>query len=348
MKKTVVLIAALMSCCLAYSQEANSETSETYGEITVIPRLDLDANVAFGDKPYFDFGTSSLYTLFEGEFAEHFSFSVCNHWLSTDPGSLYKNTFHTDDLTWLDWATITGQFGNFFFTAGKDVLAVATSENWANDYDSHYQMNTYLWNCLQTYQWGARAGWASTDGNSQAGIQFTTSPFGEKINSGLFTFTAFGNHDFENASIMASATLIPTYFTGERLMLYALSGSYSFGDVKPGLDVFYQHTFSGKPNPDFPIESMSLRHFGAVASCEAQFNEKLGMLGKVTYERIDAVNRFTAGAALYYYPISGSSDLRLHGMVAFNDGLVSDEPRETATSLSFSIGATYFLKLTVF
>lgn len=339
MKKTVLLISALLSCCLAYSQEASVE-SGNHGELTIIPRVDFDAYVPFQNPREYasvDFGTTSLYTLFEGDFADHFSFSVCNHWLSTTPGDLYRNTFHSDECNWLDWATITGQFGNFFFTAGKDIIALATNENEANDYDSHYQMNTYLWNALQTYQWGGRVGWISSDESSQAGFQFTTSPAGEMFYSGKFTYTAFGSHDFENANLSASASFIRNYWEegtfGDRYTrLYAISGKYRFADFTPGLDVFY----------------MSTRHFGCSLTCEADFNDHLGILGKVSYERIANMNRFNdalaAGASLYWYPLKGSRDLRIHGMAAY--GNYSDGSYDPG--VSFSIGATYFFNITVF
>lgn len=341
MKKTVSLIVALLCCSLAFSQEASVESEGNHGEITIIPRVDVDANIPLHTKEplanVVDFGLTSLYTLFEGDFADHFSFSVCNHWLSTDPGLLYSSTFHTDLCNWLDWATITGQFGNFFFTAGKDILALATNENEACDYDSHYQMNTYLWNGLQAYQWGGRVGWISSDESSQAGFQFTTSPAGEMFYSGKFAYTAFGGHDFENAALKASVTVLRNYLDKDDIgdkytRMYAISGKYRFADFTPGLDVFY----------------LSTRHLGFSLTFEADFNEKLSLFAKASYERLELTNRLAAGAALYWYPLNGSHDLRIHGMASYGTGSDYEDDVFDAIGLSFSVGATYFFNLTVF
>ena len=58
---------------------------------------------------YHNFGQTSLWTVFDGNLGEHFSFSVANHWLNFydsfgDTKALYQNTWRTDETNWVDWA----------------------------------------------------------------------------------------------------------------------------------------------------------------------------------------------------------------------------------------------------
>ena len=60
---------------------AASFAQENEHSFLVVPRL--EANPYIGGNQTFDMGNTSLYTLFEGELSETFSYSVMNHWLST-------------------------------------------------------------------------------------------------------------------------------------------------------------------------------------------------------------------------------------------------------------------------
>ena len=93
MKKLLVTAASMLLCFLALSQEAN-ELGGSSAELSVVAR----GEYLYGDP----LGNSSLYTLLDGSISEHFSYSIANHWLSSDPVSLYTNTFRSDDVNWLD------------------------------------------------------------------------------------------------------------------------------------------------------------------------------------------------------------------------------------------------------
>ena len=155
MKKTLALLAAISSCFCTYAQEA--ESADNTPELTIIPRVDVNPYIPVGNKGNagVDFSNTGLYTLFEGNIGEHFSYSMCNHWLSTDPKSLYQNTFRSDDTNWVDWANITYSTGCFSLTVGKDVLAIGGFELDAYDVDSHINLSSTFWNNIAMYQWGA-------------------------------------------------------------------------------------------------------------------------------------------------------------------------------------------------
>lgn len=313
MKKTVALIAALLSCCLAYSQEANYSDG-SHAELVIVPRLDADCLIPDGGKASVDLGMSSLYTFFDGELGQNLSFSISNHWLSAEPGSLYRNTFHSSECNWVDWANVTASLGNFYVTVGKDIMAVAMFELEPNDVDSHYQLNSGLWNTFQVYQWGASAGWTSNDEATTAGFQFSTSPFGAKFFSGHYAYTLFGQHDFDAASFKASATLMP----GDG-RLYAIGSKFNMADFTLGIDAFYC------------TDLMK----GVMASYNQDISDNLELTVKAGY---DTSIGLTGGAVLYWFPMADSKDLRFHAMASYGNWY----------ALNASIGLTYFLNITVF
>ena len=84
MKRTFALLVATLCYFCTYSQEAESVGNTP--ELTIIPRFDVNPHIPVGNKGKsdVDFANSSLYTLFEGNVGEHFSYSMSNHWVSTD------------------------------------------------------------------------------------------------------------------------------------------------------------------------------------------------------------------------------------------------------------------------
>ena len=193
MRRLIVLITAATLCGLAASaQEVSSEKGT----------LEVNATARFDANPYFplqkgagefdfSFSNTSIYTFIDGEFGKGFSYSISNHWLGVDwsllsPDDkltpLYKNSFHSDESTWLDWATLTYTLetenaGAWDFTVGKDVMAYALTEYDANDVDCHFDLSSKFWNENSAYQWGASIGWAAPNECSSLKLQVTSSPY---------------------------------------------------------------------------------------------------------------------------------------------------------------------------
>lgn len=87
MKKSIFLLCGMLCCFQAFSQEA--EESDT--QWLIIPRVDVNpyARLSSNGLKGFDWGSTSLYTTFDGGIGEsNFSYSVEAHWLSTDTKSL--------------------------------------------------------------------------------------------------------------------------------------------------------------------------------------------------------------------------------------------------------------------
>ena len=324
MKKFAVLFAALLQCFLAYSQEAESASGESSTQLLVIPRLDVTPD---------DLGDSALYSLFEGSFGDSpLSFSVANVWLSTEPASLYSNTFRSDELNWLNWAYINYNAGGFDFTLGKDCMSIGTFEIDAYDFDSYSLLSSSFWNELQVYQWGAKIGYSLPEELASFSLQASTSPFGEKpFSSGLFAYTARADAFLGANSLMLSASMMET---GASLYwLVALGDSFELGDFTIGIDA-YNASF-GKIS--FSDKS-AMPQLALAPSLKYDFGGKVTAMAKCIYENGPLGKSFTRGAAVEYFPLNSGRDLRLHAVIS----------RYTAGGEGYftgMLGVTYFFNL---
>lgn len=255
MKKLLLSLAALsLSCFLAYSQEA--EGAGSYAELKLIPRIELNpfftpGNTGDGSSGL-TFGNSSFYTLFEGAFSEHVSFTLSNHWLAlphfnyAETVNLYTNTLHSNCNNWLDFLKFDFTFGNWVFTVGKDCLATGGFEYDDWDVDVDYLLAgsldeekalicSNLWYNLPCYQWGIKAGYNIGESDFVA-LQACTSPFGERpFASGLYAFSAKwdSSHGPWSSMISLSAIGAPE---GRYSWLAAVSQRVEISDFTLGLD----------------------------------------------------------------------------------------------------------------
>ena len=122
MKRMFVLFAFLLLSCAYFAQDVKAQSE---GTLLIVPRLDLEPSYYGGESWSFDLGSTSLYTLFEGNLSKNLSFSVCNHWFAftsdiEDAAALYRMTGKASECNWVDWANLTLKLGNFFISAGKD------------------------------------------------------------------------------------------------------------------------------------------------------------------------------------------------------------------------------------
>ena len=144
MKKFLVVCAAATLCCsLVSAQEA--EDAGRGAELSIVPRLDAGIFRSYEDKSTsFNFGNTSLYTFFEGNISESWSFSLSNHWVASDWGatslqegigiptrdlySIYKPFGGEAANNFVDWAYITYAPGSFEFSLGKMPMIVGGFE----------------------------------------------------------------------------------------------------------------------------------------------------------------------------------------------------------------------------
>ena len=332
-----VLFAFLMLSCTTYVQDLKAQSE---GTLLVVPRLDLDPAYYGGESWGFDLGSTSLYTLFEGNISKNLSFSVCNHWFAftsdiEDAAELYRLTGKAYECNWVDWANLTLKLGNFFVSAGKDYMRVANFEIEEYDYNSHWQMNSFLWNNFQVYQWGGRVGWQNTDETLTVSLQMTTDPgmnrFFETSNLANYAYTFNTFYEGETVSVMGSVT-----HSGSWGWMGALGAKVGVTDVL---------TLCTDLNVTNFLKSGSL-------SLEAKVSDKLGLVGKVGYDAFSSnwdeyefAGRFFSGVLCNWYPLRDSEDLRVHFMVAPS---VTKTFLGSDTDLYLSAGATYFFEFNLF
>ena len=347
MKKTIVLIAALLSCCLAYSQEANS--SATQGDLTVIPRLCLDPAFYSGDGAEFSLGESALYTLFEGNLGEKFSFSFQNHWLSTYTADLYTNNFRPYAGNWMDVGYLKFHSGNFFVLGGKDALKVCNFENDEYDFDVHWQLCSQLWSNFNVYQWGGSTGYQNEDETTTIGVQFTASPQTLRPFEGGYSASVFADKEFDSSRLIAAALYVKNWTT-----IFSAGYQYYFDDLTVSLSG-YATTESASSccgifsvmkewdkldlTAKVGVESMSMGSPLSSYEVPGLWSSDL-VTASAAYAMLKVrCTDVYSGLILNWYPLAGSKDLRIHAMGGYNG---------TEGALLFSIGATYFLNINLF
>jgi len=198
MKKILVVCAAItLSCFLVRAQEAE-DTGRGAG-LSIIPRL--DAGILHSDETSFSFGNTSLYTLFEGNITENWSFSVANHWGASDWGgtsfedgiltptadlyNLYLPFSGESGNNFLDWAYITYAPGSWAFSLGKMPLIVGGFEFDEYDFDVNPMTTTLFWNTFTVYQYGASAAWTTPNEAHTFTAQVAANQFNNSVGFGV-------------------------------------------------------------------------------------------------------------------------------------------------------------------
>lgn len=346
MKKILALTVAVLCYFCTYSQEA--EASGNVPTLIISPRFEVNPYIRTGGGGHsgVDFGTSSLYTLFEGSVGDNFSYSMSNHWLSTYPKSLYQNAFRSDDVDFIDWLTLSYSVGRFTFTVGKDMLAIGGYELDPMDVDQHPTLCSTFWHNCAIYQWGGKVEYTTKDEASTVAFQFGTSPFGElPFKSKLFSYSLIWYGKYGCFAPIWSANLIE-YDRGCFVKMASLGNGFYFGDFGAEVDLMYKHL-----NYDGSNHELS-----AVAKFGYTLKDKVELFIKGGYEHRSGLDIFgyedefsfmptelsSRGFAFYgggvnYYPLRSSKDLRLHAVIAANT---------YSKSLALSIGATYHFNLT--
>lgn len=330
MKRLFVLFAFLMLSCAFYAQDAKAQSE---GTLLIVPRVEAEPLYSFSDRQWqFDMGNTSLYTVFDGNLGDYFSFSFSNHWFAftdsfNNTKDLYTNTWRADVNNWVDWANVSLHLGNFSLTLGKDYIHFGTFESDAYDFDSHWQLNSMLWNNYQVYQWGGSLNWTSSDESTTVMLQMTSDqtmekPFGSK-NLGDYAYNLFASHESE-----------------EGVTIMGSFGHYSLGWMGAiGLQISLSDalTLTGDTY-------ISNDYFGASAKLGAELGDKVDLFVKGGFDICDTdwISRrkvVFGGVGAYWYPLRGSKDLRIHALCAYD---------KYFNSLDFSAGITYALNLKLF
>ena len=350
MKKPVVVATALLlSCSLAFSQEADDAVSGV--GFSIIPRLDFSPVFPFQSAKDLTLGNSSLYTLFEGSFLdERLSFSISNHWLSTSPADLYvyededgrkrATVLRSDYSSWIDWATLTFSVSGFDFTIGKDAMFCGGFESDLEDYDVHPALASSNWNNFCSYQWGASVGYTLPSENHYFAFQAATSPYGEHpFASKLFAYSLLWRGTFGAYSTKLTATALQTDFN-QFIPMISFGQAVEFDDSRGRACLDLLNTVTDE---DGLVSYKAITAMGTVSYNPIENVELFARGGfEHDFEAEGRKSGFYAGAGVHWYPIE---NLRLHLLGAINHGPNSgllnwDGERR---NYMISIGAVYHL-----
>lgn len=341
MKKLLLLTAALLLCSLAHSQGA--ESSGSYAEVTVVPRLDLNLSSPFnGEASEFTLGNSSLYTLFEGAFSDCLSFTVANHWLcgDADQSWLYSGLTWSDTTNWLDMAYVEFCPGSFIFDLGKMVMYTGGFEYEDWDWDVDWDLSSQLWSNLPCYQWGASAGWTTPSEMTTLSLQMVTSPWGERpFASNLWSYSAqwrgeYGPYSniWSISAIQFNDMLDPASASFD--YVFSLGNQLALGDFTLGLDYTNRSGYDG-----YMMEGHTLLATLAYApserfDCKARYGHERtsGWYGGPSFN----IDSWFAGVAAHYYPLRDSQDLKFIASAAYNT---------LYGGMTATIGVMYYLHL---
>ena len=297
----------------------------------IVPRLEVEPSYHEKAWTFENGNVASLWTVFDGNIGEHFSYSISNHWFAfstsfEDTKDLYKNTWRADVNNWVDWANVSAHFGNFSLTLGKDYIHFGTFEIGDYDFNAHWQVNSMLWNNYQVYQWGGSFSWTSSDESTTLMLQMSSDqlmekPFGSK-NLGDYAYTLFGSHETDGVTVMGS---IGHYSVG---WMGALGVQIELSDAL---------TLTGDGY-------LSFAYCGATAKLAAALGDKFDLFVKGGFdvgenELVLDGKGANCGLGAYWYPLRDSHDLRVHALCAY-DGV--------SNSAYLAAGITYALNLKLY
>ena len=331
MKKILLSTAVLLLCSLAHSQEADG--SDKSAEFQIIPRFDFAPYAATGGDASsgIGFGSSSIYTLFEGSLSEHFSFTFSNHWLSTEPADLYAHTFRSDWNNWVDVALADFNFGAFEFALGKDAILTGGMEFDSWDVDVDDILASELWNTVSCYQWGARVGLNLPSGASSFHLQACSSPYGEHpFTSGLFCYSAMWTGSFGPLDTRWTVSAVERQ-KSRFDYLATLGQTLSLDTWTFELD-WYNTMGAG----DYNILGGNTFRFCAEYAPSQKWEIALKGNYYLSNRVSETVTGLCGGLSLHYYPLKDNRALRLHAIAAY-DSLAGCASASLGVKVNFTI-----------
>ena len=341
MKKILVVCAAMtLLCSLVHAQEAE-DTGRGAG-LSIIPRLDAGI-LHTGGETLFSFGNTSLYTLFEGNISENWSFSVANHWIASDWGcdnfqegivdptvglySIYVPFYGDYGNNFLDWAYITYAPGSWEFSLGKMPLIVGGWEFDEYDFDVNPMTTSLFWNTFTVYQYGATVAWTTPDEAHTFTAQYAATQFNTNMAFGVKWNGEIGPWSTNYSVLMSKYArpfasvdaILPIISIGNRLTFEPFTVTVDFinrcGDPDYLTTDIFGHTLMGTV-AYAPSESFDV-------SARAVWN-------RAYFDITDTYENFcTYSLQANWYPVE---NLRVQGCAGLMDG-----------DIFATIGATYTL-----
>ena len=352
MKKLLTFLVAMfvVAGSTVRAQEVNSSATQpgasSVEDVTMKnvvdgePKISLDTRFGYehqSSNRRGGFGGDGFLLNVDGKIGKSFSYSLCHSLVS--PAGEDTNIF---DAT--RWLTLSYDWGNFTFTAGKDALMVGSFEYDAYELDCYYEMGSMFNYNINCWLWGASAMWTNNAETTSFAFQIANSPFAfAPKEDNLFAYSLGWYGTWEQYESIWSVNMME-YEPGKFVKCLALGNMFYIGNLALGLDCIALDTNLKDRNDDqLTINFMPSYEFG----------DRFRLFGKLGWERVgenlpyDFLGEYLStddmilanedniytlpsfllagkdywfyGAGLEYFPLKENKSVRLHAAWASNN-----------------------------
>lgn len=261
-----------------------------------------------------------IYTFLDGEFGEHFTYSLANHWVSgSGTPDLYRNTWSASEVNWCDWAYLTYSTGGFSISAGKIPTLSGLHDYSPDDVDNYMFLCNSFTNGVNGYQLSAMAAYTFESAGTTVSLQYSNSAFDEKPFGGhnTISFSIEGDYGvFKPNYALNRMTMNEDEYGLDRLYALSLGNGFQIND-----DLILHFDYLGK----FAPSAKSASSF--MGSVEYSFLDGMRLVARAGYEKsegpiLDALEfgdeGFYGGLAYEFRPVPF---IRFHAAGAYNQTL---------------------------
>ena len=214
----------------------------------------------------------------------------------------------------VDHLNLTYTTGAWSFTGGKQTVAVGGYEYDRAPIDFYF--GSEYWYNMACYQWGVNAKYnLGTESNDAVTLQVVQSPF-RGINPSMLSYNLLWTCSYGWGDYLHSINLVE-YQPGKYVSFFALGYQFNLGDFTLQLDFMDR----------YDTENFEFNDCSIMADLSWSASDKLNVYGKMSYDINDGnmadycvlpgTELTRVGAGVEYFPIEGSSDIRLHGAYSF-------------------------------
>ena len=318
MKKYLLIIALSLLTTTVFAQTMSKENDFGISTLKFEVRGDFDC-LNQHDSTWSGFSGKYLNFIMKGDLNENFYYAYRQR---LNKVNSLSNFFDATDYLYLGWRITK----NISWTAGKEVVAMGGIEYDLAPIDVYFA--SISWN-LSCYQFGTNLQYTTNDGNHIFTFQFTNSPFGEGLYSGLYNYSLHWRGSFKHFGPVCSVNMYE-YHKGQFLNVIALGTTFKFGPVDGHVDFFNR---TSEQHDHFIGDDISF-----VGQIGVNFlKDRIHLFLKATYDvnemdlgLEDSPRTYSIyvlpgtdvkayGGGVEFFPIKGRNDIRIHTFFAVND-----------------------------
>ena len=124
--------------------------------LNIQPRVETRAAFGGDDGYVTNIAYSSLNSVFQANFNDHWSFRMCNRWLRQNTVALYTSLGDPKCINWIDTGMLNYKNGRFSAGIGKGYVIYGGYEIDAMATEFHYDIESSWWQTIQPYLWGIK------------------------------------------------------------------------------------------------------------------------------------------------------------------------------------------------